>query len=237
MVGYESMKSPILFLIDDHEIFLLGLRSVLLEKSVTSLDHIQIFSREDVLLKSIQESPPDMLIADHILEETTGIELIFKAKKKHSTLKTLLISSVKDDELKETCIEHGIDGYIYKSEMNEKIIQAVSTILNGGNYFSEIDNKSVKRRSMDKLNPFSVLTKRELQIVEHLIRGETFREISDNMSISHKTVQQHSYNITQKMGKLTRMQLAQKAIKWKIIPSLEEVVPKAIIQNEEDSWI
>lgn len=210
-----------IYLIDDHEVFLLGLKT-LIEKNNLS-KKVRTFLKERDFLHAILEEVPDMVIVDHILKETTGIELISKAKQINSNIKSLLVSSVEDSELKDACIENGIGGYIYKSELHTNIISAISTIIDGEAYFSNIKDSTINARAYDKINPFSLLTDRELQVVHYLIQGLSYKEISDSTLISIKTVQQHCYNITQKLGKMSRLQLAQRAYKWGIINNLEGI--------------
>lgn len=46
----------------------------------------------------------------------------------------------------------------------------------------------------------SILTNRELEIFNELIKNKTTKEIGDNLGISEKTVRNHISNVMQKLG-------------------------------------
>jgi DNA-binding NarL/FixJ family response regulator len=53
------------------------------------------------------------------------------------------------------------------------------------------------------------LTPREREIVDHLVRGETYAEIARDLVLSEKTVSTHVSNLLRKTGTTSRVELAQ----------------------------
>lgn len=205
-----------IYIIDDHEIFSKGLQFTIQTNNLC--DEVKIFSNEEDFYSETIFEKPSMIIVDHILEKTTGIELIFRIKSVHKTVKSLLISSIQDEQIKSVCIENGINGYIYKSELENSIILAIQCILKGGIYYSGSQNINWNERSHhNKINPFSKLTNRELEIVRYTIKGFPCKKIANILEISDRTVQRHYENIYEKLGKQSTVQLARKAYLWGII--------------------
>jgi len=60
-----------------------------------------------------------------------------------------------------------------------------------------------------------LLTKRELQIVELMFDGLRNRDIAERLGISHRTVQVHFYNIYNRLGVHSRVQLVKHLFKVK----------------------
>jgi two-component system, NarL family, invasion response regulator UvrY len=210
-VGQESI-----YIIDDHEVFLIGIKTILQKNGISDL---RTFTSGDDFCLQVIQNKPSMVIVDQMLELNTGIELILRIKAVHGeNLKTILISSIKDPSIKELCVKYGIHGYIDKSEKEEKIFAAIRTILNGGTYYSS-DSKIEKNlyKVLDKANPFSKLTKRELEVARLLAKGLPHREIGNLLRIQEKTVQYFSANITSKLGQNTVRQLARQAYIWGIL--------------------
>jgi len=61
------------------------------------------------------------------------------------------------------------------------------------------------------------LSDRELQVFELLGRGQTTREIGDDLNISVKTVERHCENIKEKLQLENRTQLLQHAVHWLLL--------------------
>ncbi|MCB1190102.1 MAG: response regulator transcription factor [Leptospiraceae bacterium] len=213
------MKQPIVYIIDDHEIFLVGLRATIENSGLNVV--VRTFVIPEELYRSMQEEEPDIIIADLILSISTGLEVILRARALLKNVKAILISSTKEDRIKEMCQKSEIQGYIYKSESEKDILSAIQTVLEGGEYYSEEsgteDIEVVK--SYDKINPFSKLTKRELEVVVYLSKGMSYSEIAKQMNISSKTVNTHRVNITEKLGKMSLQHLIMKANIWGIVKS------------------
>jgi DNA-binding NarL/FixJ family response regulator len=212
--GSKSMNQ-IIYIIDDHEIFLKGIHFLLIENKISS--HIKTFIDEKVLMMQLEMETPFMIIADHLLEKGTGLELILKIKQKNKQVKALLISSIKDSDIKNLCMTHNIEGYIYKSENEKNTLTAIKTILNNGTYYSDSKINLHHERFTNEVNPFSKLTNRELEIVRFLVKGFQHNEIASQIGISPRTVHRHCENITEKMGKHSKSQLARKAFLWGVI--------------------
>lgn len=206
----------LVYIIDDHEIFLLGLKAVV-QNFDRNID-VKTFTSSEKLYESLEIDKPELLIADQVLTNTTGLEVIMRVRSIYKSIKAILISSLKESELKNVCIEYGIQAYIYKSEFEKDIHAAIQSVMNGKTYFSDSFYETpVKSLMLDKINPFSKLTHREIEVVRHLALGLELSEIAEKMDISLNTVKNHRANITEKLGKMSLTHLILKASAWGII--------------------
>ena len=96
---------------------------------------------------------------------------------------------------------------------------AVRRVLTGGVYVSEavgetmIEKYATSGRSRPA-DPVSQLSNRELQVLNLVGRGQTTREVADNLNLSVKTVESHRQRIKKKLGLQTAPQLVQYAVNW-----------------------
>lgn len=64
----------------------------------------------------------------------------------------------------------------------------------------------------------STLTLRQLQVLRHLVRGESVKEVAATMSLSERAIESHKYRIMQKLGIHDRVELTRFAIREGLMP-------------------
>lgn len=65
----------------------------------------------------------------------------------------------------------------------------------------------------------STLTLRQLQVLRHLVRGESVKEVAKTMTLSERAIESHKYRIMQKLGIHDRVELARFAIREGLMPA------------------
>ena len=92
-------------------------------------------------------------------------------------------------------------------------------MLTGGVYVSDavgatmIEKYASSGRSKPS-DPLNELSNRELQVLNLVGRGQTTREVAENLNLSVKTVESHRQRIKKKLGLQTASQLVQYAVNW-----------------------
>ena len=204
-------------ILDDHEIFLDGLK-LLLETSGL-VDKVHAFSSTDNFLSSFPSVQPTLAIVDHHLHSNTGIEVLATLKNSYPMTKCVLISSLKDPKLAELSEKNHLDGFLHKSIPKTELVQSIASILNNQTVFIGSVNTTEAIFSNKSVNPFRNLSKRELEIVKYLARGFSQQEVADLMKLSIRTVETHRRSINEKTGKLSLTKLAHEAYLWGILDS------------------
>lgn len=199
---------------DDHEIFLLGLSSLI--KQNQNFDLVGKILEPNEILSIIELKKPDILIIDFLMPGTNGMDIIVKAKAKIPNLKTIIISNISDAKVIQLCKDSGIDGFVAKHEPKEILIQAIDTVMKGGFYFTHKADSmpDYEKIRNSKLNPFHRLSPKELEFISYFTNGLTYTEIAEKMDISDRTVNTHRVNVTRKLGKLTLGELINLARTW-----------------------
>ena len=71
-----------------------------------------------------------------------------------------------------------------------------------------LDEPAQPPRSETELAPFNALTKREHEVLSHLVAGRTYAEIAEALFVSEKTVSVHVSNLLRKTGTSSRHEVS-----------------------------
>ncbi len=156
-------------------------------------------------LSAIATFRPNLVVADLILKEGNGLDLIKSAQALYPDIRFLIISMQDEELYAERCIKAGASGYIMKLSATGEFLNAIHLILEGGIYLSPKMNTRLLRRFAGKTNSADAsgigsLSDRELQILHMTGVGMSPREIAPALGISPKTVANHRENIKAKLG-------------------------------------
>lgn len=168
-------------------------------------------------LALIEASKPDLVIADMLLSEGSGRDLLKSARALHPALRFLMISMQDEEIYAERCIKAGASGYIMKHSATDEFVEAIHTIMKGDIYLSKKMNALLLRRfahasDSEGRTGLESLTDRELQIYQMIGAGLNTRDIAPRLGISPKTVATHRENIKVKLGLKNGRALLQQAM-------------------------
>ncbi len=202
-------------IIDDHGLFRFGISAIL--NSETSFIVTGDYAAPSDLLNAIPTTTPSLVISDLSLGKESGLDLIKKIKSLYS-IKILVMSMHKDEFHIANAVECGCDGYLYKDDKPEEVIEAVKAIMRNEKYYS----KDVANILMNRIynnpkhssQPF--LTQKEKEVVHHLMQGLSSKEIAVQMKLSTRTVEAHRYNILNKFGLRSATELVKLVAEQKI---------------------
>ena len=208
-----------ILLADDHTIVRDGIKYLLEEED--NLEIIGEASSGLEALKLVDELQPDLLIIDVRMPEMNGIEAVEILNQKSTKTKAIVLSMHDSEEYILKSIKAGASGYLLKDTDKKEFIKAIYTVNDGGKYFSGdisdiivsnyLQNTSVKeKKEKVKTNQYG-LTKKEKQILTHILAGKTNSEISEILQNSKRTVETHRFNMMKKMNVKNLMELSAKA--------------------------
>jgi len=190
---------------DDHSVVRQGVSLILRDffKDLI-IDHSESFS---VTLKKLEKKDYDMLLLDINLPDGNMVSMISECKSIDPELKILMFSAYDEDQYALRYLQAGANGYLNKLSSEEKIIEAVTTVLNGGIY-SKNDLKDISGNL--NANPLSALSNRELEIASLLVKGEGNLEIANKLDIRMSTVSTYKSRIFEKLGVTNVVMLVEK---------------------------
>ncbi|MES2829370.1 MAG: response regulator transcription factor [Bacteroidota bacterium] len=188
--------SPVnIFIVDDHQLIIDGIQSLLNGSDVYSV--IGSTNHPELVLDLLQDTPVDILITDVSMPVLSGVELTRMVKKKYPKLKVIAVSMHGNSEVIKEMLNAGISGYILKNTGRKELIDALDKVVSGGTYFDENVTREILS-NFSKGDEESRLTNREIEIIR-LINDELSNKlISDKLFISERTVETHRKNIFRK---------------------------------------
>ena len=185
-------------LADDHPIFREGLKKLLEEK-----DFLQIVgeaNNEEEILEVLRQKEVDLILLDISLKNrSSGLEALKKIKEKYPTIKVLILTMHRSQEMLERAIYLGAEGYILKEEEYPKLLRSIKKVLRGEKAYSYLLQEE-KKSSKEEIfhSQVELLTPREKEIISFLQKGYTAKEIGKALSISPRTVEVHKNHILKK---------------------------------------
>jgi two-component system nitrate/nitrite response regulator NarL len=208
------MTAKKIFIVDDHQMVIDGIRSLLESQSEFSI--IGESTKPLTVVALLSEIQPDILITDVGMPDMSGVELSRAVKSKFPAIKILALSMFGDTHIIAEMIDAGISGYILKNSGKKELIEALTKIAEGQNYFGqEITLQLMKsfKRSQEDIK----LTDREIEIIRMIEKDMTTKAIADSLFISERTVETHRKNILYKTNTQTVVGLLKYAYDRKII--------------------
>ena len=147
---------------------------------------------------------PDLVLMDIEMDDMSGLEATVILKAKYPQLRVVMLTVFDQEEKVWSSILAGADGYILKDETRERLLAGVDDVLNGGAYMSPgIARKALqlmqKNAPSVPAEPMTELTRRELEILELLQTGMSYKGIAEKLFISTHTAKTHIHNIYEKL--------------------------------------
>lgn len=173
---------------------------------------------EDDALKLVKDLSPDLVLVDISLKRGHGIELIKRIRALNPAVRMLVVSGFQESLYAERAFRAGASGYLNKQESNEKLIEAIRTVLSGERFLSpEISRRLIEQAlgaSGSQKTPIESLTDRELEIFRMIGEGLTTSVIANRLYISTHTIDTHRENIKRKLTVKTAAELSRAAVQW-----------------------
>ncbi|RYD99023.1 MAG: response regulator transcription factor [Sphingobacteriales bacterium] len=196
-----------IFIVDDHQLVIDGIRSLLGESPNYQLSG---FSNKPMeVIQMLDQSPADILLTDISMPLMSGIELTRAIKKKFPEMKVIAISMHGEGDVVKEMVDAGISGYILKNTGRAELIEALDRVRSGGTYFGEEITREILQRFSAKEQE-QRLTNREIEIIKLINEEYGNKQISSKLFISERTVETHRKNIFRK----TNTQSVVGLLKW-----------------------
>lgn len=203
---------------DDHMMIREGLKQ-LLELDGTMKVIAEANDGEECLNLLNKKIHPDILLLDINMPKKNGIEVLEYIKQNKIPVKVLILTVHNEVEYLLKAVDIGIDGYLLKDSSYDELKEAIDVVISGNTYIQPsllpALNESMKDYALDK-EKIEWLTKRELDVLRLISEGCSNKKISDELTISERTVKNHISHIFRKIDVEDRTQAAVFAIRNKI---------------------
>jgi DNA-binding NarL/FixJ family response regulator len=207
-----------LFLVDDHSLFVSGVRSEL----EAEFEVVGVATDVDEAIAAIREETPDVVLVDVHMPGGGGLAVVTNVLGTNPEIAFLSLSVSDAPEDVIAMIRAGARGYVTKSISPDELADAVRRVAAGDAVFSP-------RLAGFVLDAFSVgpgvvvddeldeLTPREREVLRLIARGLPYKQVARRLDISIKTVESHVSSVLRKLQLSSRHELARWASERRIV--------------------
>lgn len=150
-----------------------------------------------------------------------GLEATRKMLRYNPDIKIIVLTVHTENPLPAKVMQAGAAGYLSKGTAPQEMVNAIRTVCAGQRYIAlDIAQQMALSQVMpDSDNPFASLSERELQIMMMITKGQKVNEISEQLSLSPKTVNSYRYRMFSKLNINGDVELTHLAIRHGMLKS------------------
>lgn len=205
-------KKPIrLLLIDDHQVVLVGLRTVLHNRQGITVVG-EAGTRADAV-RAAKRLKPDIVLMDVRLPDGSGVEACREILAHHPATRVIFLTSFADDEFALAAVLAGAQGYVLKNIDSDLLVQSIHAVFKGQSLLSPaLTQRALIRMKAEPVQAGPVrkqsLAPQEERVLALVAEGLTNKEIGAALQLSDKTVKNYLANMFQKLHITRRAQAA-----------------------------
>ena len=214
------MITPIKTLIvDDQTLFREAMRTLLSLES--DIQVVAEASNGEEALRLLDDHQPQVVLMDLRMPTMDGTEATRRIRAVHPQIQILVLTTFDQEEDVFDALRAGAAGYILKNTPASQVVEAIKTVASGQTYLqpSVATRVVAEFNRLSKTSPLnqeerrlaSLLSQREEEILRHLVRGMSNKEIAAALSITEGTVKNHMTSILDKLQVQDRTGAALKA--------------------------
>ena len=222
----KTVKKDItVYLIEDYKLTRIGLKSVL--NGLKNICCIGAANSVNKGLRDIFRLSPDIVLIDLSLQNS-DICAIRKIKEIFPEIKIVVLTSKNKSFEAVMALSVGAMGYCMKDASDEILEKAIKTVYSGAcfldgsvwgfvlKYLPPVDD-SINSDKINQIDQKYMLSKRELEVLKHVVKGKSNIEISEEMFVSVYTTKAYLGSIFKKLSVNDRVQAAVKAIREQLV--------------------
>ncbi len=206
-------------LVDDHALVRKGIEELLRSRGVQVV--ASVGSGEEGLRRA-RELPADVILLDVRMPGMSGIETLRQLRASGVETPVVMLTMSREESDLGEALRAGARGYLLKDIDPEELAPALHSALAGEKTVARDlvgalarligDDAGARAPAPRATTPFSELTPRELEILEHLAGGYSNKMIAQALDITPGTVKLHVKSILRKLGLRSRVEAAVAAV-------------------------
>jgi len=209
---------PRVFLVDDHQLFRSGLRAELGER----FEIVGEAGDVDGAIEGIRATRPEVVLLDVHLPGGGGRAVIEAVRPRLPEVRFLALSVSDAAEDVIGVIRAGASGYVTKTISPQELADALRRVREGDAVFSPRLAGFVLEAFRGELSgpvdpELDQLTQREREVLRHIARGFTYKEVARRLHLSVKTVETHVSSVLRKLQLSNRHELTRWATDRRLV--------------------
>ncbi|MBW7983084.1 response regulator transcription factor [Enterobacillus tribolii] len=201
-------------LVDDHVVVRSGFAQLLsLEEDIEVLGQ---YSSAAEAWPALLRPQVDVAVLDIAMPDENGLSLLRRLRRQRPDFRAIILSIYDSAAFVQSALDGGAGGYLTKRCGPEELVQAVRSVGLGGHYLCS-DALRALRGDTQPAKVLEVLTPREREVFELLVKGESVKAIAAQLDLSHKTVHVHRANVLGKLQCATTIELVHFALDHQLL--------------------
>ena len=180
-------------IVDDHEIFRMGLR--LLLTSMQEIDAVLEFDSGLKMLESHAKSPLEMLVIDFSMPDYNGLEILRKLDDLPGKPRIILLTASASTAILKEARSLGASGLVAKRGSGEEVLLAVKAVTAGQDFVSPEFSELLQQSTL-----LDSLTGKEMQVLQLILAGKSTKEAAVSLNVAFKTADTHRSRVMQKLN-------------------------------------
>jgi DNA-binding NarL/FixJ family response regulator len=199
MIPMNPEQRTRILVVDDHPLLRLGVAAIIDAQSDMRVI-AQAGSGEEAV-QLFRKHHPDITMMDLRLPGMSGLEALRAIRQEDPHAKCLVLTTYEGDEDIHQALAAGALGYIIKGMSHETLVDALRRVRSGSLFLPPPVMRSLADRT-----PNLDLSPREREVLSLMVRGESNKEIGNELGITEATVKCHVSVILQRLGVNDRTQ-------------------------------
>ena len=212
VAAVEETRPPVrLLVVDDHQVVLEGLASMLAAQSSRVTIQDATTDAEEAL-RLAAERQPDVVLLDVRLKGASGLDLCQELVRRHPGMKVVFFTVYDDEQYLFQALRVGASGFLLKTTTGPELADHLDRVMEGD---VAVDPALAGRVAMTAARLQSGefwpgarlgLTQRESEVLGLMVRGLSNRAIALRLSIGEDTVKTHARGVYRKLDVAERSQ-------------------------------
>ncbi len=204
-------------IVEDNEIIRNGLASLI--SGTDGFRCIGAYPDCESMLHKIRSQLPEILLMDIGLPGLSGIEGVRRVKTNWPQIEVLMLTVYDNSDRIFEALCAGASGYLIKKTPPARLLEAIREAHEGGSPMSSqiarkvVDTFRLRRPIPGAGQTGAKLSPREMEVLQGLVRGDTYQSIALQLKISIDTVRFHIRNIYKKLQAHSEAEAVAKAIR------------------------
>jgi len=206
------MTEPLRVLIlDDHPLWRESLERELVAAGINVVASLE---RGASAAAVAQATRVDLALVDLQLPDRSGVDVVADLMALTDPPRVLVLSASGERGDVLAAVRAGAHGYLTKSATRAELLDAINDVANGDAVFSPgLAALVLGQLRQQQADPAATLTPREIEVLRLVATGMTYRDIAEQLFISHRTVQNHVQSTLRKLHLSNRVELTRYAIR------------------------
>lgn len=204
-------------LVDEHPLVLEALQTRL--NSSLKFNVVATATHSDKAFFEIFDRRPDLIVMDLELPGRGSLDVAEQVSSRLPASRLVFFTDFASDIFIDLALRLNVAGFLLKTEAVPRLMEGLDRIAQGQQVYSQavLDrlnfDSHTRQYAVKSQSFFSCLTIRQIQVLRHLARGDSVKEVAKAMRLSERAVESHKYRIMQKMGIHDRVVLTRFAIR------------------------